>query len=208
MNIDPRADTVRRTVGRRTLDTGEAAVVTVSQTYRTTAEDLWDACTDRDRLPRWFLPVSGDLAVGGRYRLEGNASGEILSCHPPRSFTATWEFGGKTSWIEVSVVAEPGGYARLEISHIAPADDEHWQRYGPGAAGIGWDQALLGLGLHLDTGEPVDPAAFAAWSTSPDGLRFVADSGHGWYDADVAGGTDAAVARERAERTVAFYTGA
>ena len=31
----------------------------------------------------------GDLRVGGRYQLEGNANGTILTCDPPREFTAT-----------------------------------------------------------------------------------------------------------------------
>ena len=31
-----------------------------------------------ERIPRWFLPVSGDLRLGGRYQLEGNAGGEVL----------------------------------------------------------------------------------------------------------------------------------
>jgi hypothetical protein len=36
------------------------------------------------------MPISGDLRVGGRYRLEGNASGTIERWDPPRSFAATW----------------------------------------------------------------------------------------------------------------------
>ena len=36
----------------------------VTRTYDTTAEDLWEALTDPVRLPRWFLPVSGDLRLG------------------------------------------------------------------------------------------------------------------------------------------------
>jgi hypothetical protein len=61
-------------------------VLTVSQTYEGTLDDLWDACTNPKRIPRWFLPVSGDLRVGGRYQLEGNASGTIERCDPPNSF--------------------------------------------------------------------------------------------------------------------------
>ena len=30
-------------------------------------DDVWDACTNPERIPRWFLPVSGDLRLGGRY---------------------------------------------------------------------------------------------------------------------------------------------
>ena len=38
------------------------------------------------------LRASSEL--GGRYQLEGNAGGAIERCDPPRSFAATWEYGG------------------------------------------------------------------------------------------------------------------
>ncbi|MCK0091346.1 polyketide cyclase [Rhodococcus sp. F64268] len=153
------------------------------------------------------MPVSGELRVGGRYQLEGNAGGEILTCNPPKSFSATWEFGGGMSWIEVAVIPEPGGHARFELAHIAHPEGDHWETYGPGAVGIGWDQALLGLGLHIDTGDAVDPSEFEKWSLSPEGLCYVRESGNGWYEADVAAGTDPEAARARADRTIAFYSG-
>jgi hypothetical protein len=34
-------------------------------------------------LRRRFPPVSGDLRLGGKYQLGGNAGGEILACEPP-----------------------------------------------------------------------------------------------------------------------------
>ena len=103
MEVDQQISAVRRTVGDRTLEAGEARVVTISQTYDTDAADLWDACTNIERIPRWFLPITGDLRVGGRYQLDGNAHGTVLTCDPPREFSATWEFGGGVSWIEVRV---------------------------------------------------------------------------------------------------------
>ncbi|MEU5841176.1 SRPBCC family protein [Rhodococcus sp. NPDC047139] len=205
-NVITSNETNRRTVGHRTVDGREAKVVTVSRSYRTSVEDLWEACTDPRRIPRWFLPVEGDLEVGGRYQLEGNADGEILTCDPPRMFTATWEFAGRVSWIEVSILSEPGGRARLELSHIA-YPDEHWQQYGPGAVGIGWDQALLGLELYIGSGEAVDPDEFMSWSMSEEGLQFVRDGSAAWCDADIVGGEDPRQARAAADRTSAFYMG-
>lgn len=111
------------------------------------------------------------------------------------------------SWIEVAVTPEPGGHARFELAHIAHPEGDHWETYGPGAVGIGWDQALLGLGLHIDTGDAVDPSEFEKWSLSPEGLCYVRESGNGWYEADVAAGTDPEAARARADRTIAFYSG-
>lgn len=43
-------------------------VQTISQSYPTTVDDLWQACTQADRLERWFAPVTGDLRLGGRYQ--------------------------------------------------------------------------------------------------------------------------------------------
>jgi uncharacterized protein YndB with AHSA1/START domain len=92
---------VHRQVGRRAFREGEARVVTVARSYGAPLEDVWDACTNAERIPRWLLPVSGELRLGGRYQLEGNAGGVIERCDPPRGFTATWEYGGEVSWIEL-----------------------------------------------------------------------------------------------------------
>src|SRR5215212_9270516 len=67
IDVEKQINAVRRTVGDRTLEAGEARVVTISQSYATDAADLWHACTDIDRIRRWFLPITGDLRVGGHY---------------------------------------------------------------------------------------------------------------------------------------------
>jgi len=71
---------VQRQVGSRLMPAGEARTVTVIRTYGAPVEDVWDACTNPERIPRWFLPVSGELRVGGRYQLEGNAGGRSERC--------------------------------------------------------------------------------------------------------------------------------
>ena len=109
MEVIEQINAVRRRVGQRILDAGEAHSVIISQVYAAPIDDVWDACTNPVRIPRWFLPVTGDLRPGGRYQLEGNASGTVERCDPPREFTATWEFGGQTSWIEVRLTSEPQG---------------------------------------------------------------------------------------------------
>jgi uncharacterized protein YndB with AHSA1/START domain len=200
---------IRRSVGTRVLEAGEARVMTVSRVYATDQEDLWDACTNPERIPRWFLPVSGELRVGGRYSLEGNADGRVEECDPPHRFSATWEFGGEISWIEVSITPEGDGQARFTLEHLAHVSDERWAQFGPGATGVGWDLALLGLHLHLESGSrPVDPAEVAAWMASEAGREFVDRSSTGWMEASVAAGTDPTEAGAAAGRTTAFYTGA
>jgi uncharacterized protein YndB with AHSA1/START domain len=197
---------VRRRVGARVLEAGEARTVTITRTYATNLEDLWDACTNPHRIPRWFLPISGDLRVGGRYHLEGNASGTIESCDPPNGFAATWEFGDTMTWIEVRLSAEPDGRTRFELEHIAHIDD-HWEEFGPGAVGVGWDLALVGLTLHLASNETVDPKKVAAWTASRDGKQFITLSSERWRDANVDAGTNQGDADAAADRTTAAYTG-
>lgn len=198
---------VRRRVGTRTLEAGEARTVTIGQTYDAPIEDLWDACTNAERIPRWFLPISGELRLGGRYQLENHAGGTVTACDPPRGFAATWESMGQLSWIEVRLSGESDGRARLEIEHIAHVDD-HWEQFGPGAVGIGWDMILVALTLHLASGEAVDPAEGQAWAASDEGVRFMTLSNDAWRDAHIAAGVDKATAQGAADRTLAAYTGA
>lgn len=186
-------------------DGAPTRVAVARRTYATDRADLWAALTDAERLPRWFLPVSGDLVVGGRYQVEGNAGGLVEECAPPERFAVTWEFGGRVSWLAVALTAAPGGTA-LELAHEAPVDPAFWSQFGPGAVGVGWDLALVGLGAHLSTGTPIDPAEGAAFATTPDGVVLVRAAARGWADAAVADGDDPPDAHAAAERTVAFYT--
>jgi hypothetical protein len=80
-------------------------------------------------------------------------------CAAPNSFAATWEYGSDVSWIELRLVPVGNGRTRLEPEHTAHVDDERWVQDGPGAVGVGWDLALMGLTGHLESGKTVDPAA-------------------------------------------------
>ncbi|MEV4184328.1 SRPBCC family protein [Streptosporangium canum] len=206
IDVTQQINAVRREVGKRVLEAGEARIVTVSQTYEAEVDDVWDACTDPERISRWFLPVSGDLRLNGRYQLQGNAGGRIERCDPPVSFSATWEYGGNVSWIEVRLTPASGGGTRFELEHTAHVDDEQWAQFGPGVVGIGWDLGLMGLAVHLSSGQAVDPQESAAWTASDQGRRFMSLSSRQWCDASIAAGTDGAEARAAADRTTAAYT--
>ena len=170
---------VTRRVGSGTFRAGEARTVTIGRSYDAPVADVWDACTNPERIPRWFLPVTGELREGGRYQVQGNAGGLIERCEPPRSFTATWEFGGQVSWIELRLSEAGGSGTRLELEHISHVDD-HWAQFGPGAVGVGWDLALLGLSQHLTTGAAVDPQTAMTFPASEEGRRFIEASSRGW----------------------------
>ena len=98
-------------------------------------------------------------AAGGRFEFEGNARGTIERCDPPHAFDATWEYGGAVSWIEVRLTPERDDRTRFELDHIAHIDDEIWAQYGPGAVGVGWDGAVMGLTRHLGGAEGLDAEA-------------------------------------------------
>jgi uncharacterized protein YndB with AHSA1/START domain len=206
IDVTHQVSAVARQVGARTLAAGEARVVTIGQAYPDPVDDVWDACTNPERIPRWFLPVSGDLRVGGRYQLEGNAGGTIERCDPPKGFGITWEYGGEVSWVEVRLTPTADGGTYFELDHVSHVDDERWGEFGPGAVGIGWDLGLVGLALHLTSGEGFDPSAGQAWAASADGRRFMTLAGEAWFRADVAGGADPGAARAAADRTIAAYT--
>ncbi len=203
-DVEGHLGAVERSVSHGEREGQPVRAVTLRRSLATTVADLWDAVTSGERIPRWFAPISGDLKFGGRYQLEGNAGGTITVCERASHFALTWEYGG-VSWVEVGVADGGDGGARLTLSHIAPLS-EHWDQYGPGAVGVGWEMGLLGLALHIaepDAGK-LDEAAFAA---SPDGKAFLIGSSAGWEQAAIAAGTDPEAAHAAATRTAAFYTG-
>jgi uncharacterized protein YndB with AHSA1/START domain len=200
----------RRVENREHL--GKPALVAVAvRSYETTVDDLWDAITTPERLARWFTPVEGDLKLGGRYQLKGNAGGTITRCERPDALDVTWEFMGGTSWVNVRL-APDGPKARLTLEHIAHRDgigEEHLKQFGPGAVGIGWDLGLYGLERHLlDPAAPRDQQAVDAWVASSEGKAFMRGSGDAWGVAHAASGENPDEARAKAERTIAAYTGA
>ena len=207
MDFDPNehVGAVERSVSSLVRDGESARAVTLSRSYPTTVENLWDAVTSGERIPRWFLPISGELELGGRYQFEGNAGGVITECEALSHLGVTWEFGGDVSWVEVDLSGDGHGHARLTLTHTAHHADQ-WDEYGPGATGVGWEMGLLGLALHLadPTAPKADENVFAA---SEDGKALIRGSSEGWGRAAVAAGTDPAAAAAAARNTTAFYTG-
>ncbi len=207
MTVDPvaTAGLVTREVRSGSRDGAQTKIAIARRTYPTDQTDLWDALTNADRIPRWFLPISGTLEPGGRYQLEGHAGGVIERCEEPESFAVTWEYGPLMSWLEVTLTPAGDG-TTLELAHEAHVDPDLWGQFGPGAVGVGWDLALIGLGQHIESRAPVDPAEAAAFSISPEGVELIRRAAMDWADAAVGDGDEPAAAHEAAERTVGFYT--
>ena len=193
---------VKREIQDTTHDGAAARMIVAERTYPAPADDVWAALTDRERIPRWFLPISGELRLGGHYQLEGNAGGTIVACDPPRHLAVPWEYDGHVTWVDVHLTAAGDG-TTLRLEHVALVDDvDKWDEFGPGAVGVGWDLTLLGLAEHLATGEDVQPDL-----TGATGIDFMRRSSDAWGQATIAYGTPTEEAEAAAARTVAAYTG-
>ena len=200
--------TMTRVVEDVEQDGKPAKAVIASRHFDTDPDDLWNALTDPERLPRWFMPISGDLKIGGRYQLHGNAGGVITACEPPESLAVTWEMRGDVSWVTVRLEAEAGG-TRLTLRHVAYPPKDFWPVYGPGAVGVGWDQGFMGLARHIADPDqpPPTPDEVAHWHEAEDARAFIRAASDDWGRAAIASGTSKDEALAAAERTRAFYTG-
>jgi uncharacterized protein YndB with AHSA1/START domain len=205
LDLDRMFGAVSREFHAREYRGQPARVVVLRRTFDTSVDDLWSAMTTQERIGRWLTPVTGELRLGGRFQLQGNAAGEVLTCEAPRHLVVTWEFGGGTSWVEVTLAAA-GERAALELQHIAHVapDDDHWQKFGPGAVGVGWDLSLAGLEHHLATG---GSAMAEGVESDPALIVFMRRAALDWGRAHHTGGEAEETARASADRTAAFYTG-
>lgn len=209
IDVIQQIEAIHREVGTGRIPAGEGRSIRLRRTYDAPIADVWDALTDPQRISRWFLPVSGDFRLGGRYQFEGNAGGEILACERPNRLKATWVYGdpndpGAVSEVEVRLSPDGAEATVFDFEHVAVVPDEMWGQFGPGAVGVGWDMGLLGLGLYLRTGATVgDPEA---WQLSDEGRDFATRSSRAWGDANAAAGADPATVESNVAATTAFYT--
>ena len=171
-------------VQREVSRTGETATVRMRRSYQAEPEELWDALTNPERMPRWFWPVTGDFKVGGSYQLQDNAGGEILECEPPKRFKVT--FGGPTSLLELRLLSA-GSATELELEHTMSEPP------APGGAGglyvgPGWEGGFLALAMYIDGDLPEDnnPVELAE---TPEMLTFNEQSVRAWLEAVRASGT-------------------
>jgi uncharacterized protein YndB with AHSA1/START domain len=214
VDIAAQLGAVDRGIRTADVDGVPSYVQTLSQSYPSPIDDVWEALTTTERISRWFLPVSGDLRLGGRYQLEGNAGGEVLACEPPSgdaaSFRVSWVFGGGAATFVTVRLATVGGGTRLELEHVAAVDTlppGMWEQFGPAGTGMGWDSGLLGLALHLANPEFRDEFDATAWTMSDEGSAFLRGSADAWAAAQVADGTDPVTAKAGADATYGMYTG-
>ena len=90
--------------------------------YPTSAEDLWAAVTDPERLARWFMPVSGDLREGGEYTVDygpdGTGTGTVLTCDPGRGYVVSWQIDGADAGVVSVEILTGAGDPLLRLNHV------------------------------------------------------------------------------------------
>lgn len=205
IDIVKELNAVHRETGLKTMPGGEGRTVKLRRSYDAAIEDVWEAITNPERIRRWFLPVEGDLRLGGHYQLKGNAGGKILRCEPPRLLEVTWTMGPKddeNSKVEVRLSVDEDEQTVLDLEHAAIVPPGMWSDYGPGAVGVGWDLTLLGLvfdlrGLYIEDKD--------AWSQTPEARQFIIGTSVAWGAANQAAGASAAEAQKCVEATTKFY---
>jgi uncharacterized protein YndB with AHSA1/START domain len=140
----------------RSLD-AERGAVRVEDVYDTGIADLWEACTDPDRLARWIAKVSGDLREGGSihavFTSTWTGPGRVDVCEQPHHLLLTMQPGTPDeTQIEAWLTAE-GAKTRLIVEERGlPREDLPFH-------GSGWQAHLEDLARSL-TAE----TAAGAWS--------------------------------------------
>ncbi|SDZ19786.1 Uncharacterized conserved protein YndB, AHSA1/START domain [Micromonospora pattaloongensis] len=195
---------VHREIGHRRIPAGDGRSVLLRRGYRASAEEVWDALTNSERISRWFLAVKGEGRPGAAFAFEGNVHGTVVRCEPTRLFTLEWVIGDSPA-AEVTVrLSDGAGETLVELEHTAVVDERFWAEFGPGATGVGWDLALLSLHLHLRN-EAIVTADPEAGQHSPEFTGLAALSSRAWGTALAAAGASAAEVTTAVEHTAALY---
>lgn len=103
----------------RALDETSGAV-RMEDVYDTHIDDLWEACTQPERLARWIAEVSGDLQPGGefdaRFTSGWEGRGRVDTCEEPhRLVVSTWEDGDAGEQVIEATLATEGNRTRLVV---------------------------------------------------------------------------------------------
>ncbi len=139
------------TTTTRPLDDTRGAV-RAEDVYDTDIEDLWDACTNPERLARWIAEVTGDLRVGGTvdavFTSSWTGASRIDVCEAPHHLLLTTEADGEEGELEAWLTAE-GSRTRLVVEERGlPVGRLPFYS-------AGWQAHLEDLATSLTTDAPV-----------------------------------------------------
>ena len=155
----------------RSLD-GTRGAIRIEDVYDTGIDDLWDACTNPDRLARWIAEVSGDLRVGGSihavFTSTWTGPGRIDVCGKPHHLLLTTEPGTEDEAEIEAWLTEEGPRTRLVVEERGlPRDRLHfygagWQAHLEDLARSLGDEAAAGPGSWTD--QAAEPTWRARWA--------------------------------------------
>lgn len=122
--------------------------VRVEDVIATDIEDLWQACTDPERLARWIAEVSGDLREGGafeaRFTSGWEGTGRVESCEPPRRLVVSTREDGETEDGVIEVRLTPEGATTILVIEERGLKADQLPAYG-----AGWQLHVEDLVAHL-----------------------------------------------------------
>jgi uncharacterized protein YndB with AHSA1/START domain len=135
------------------IPAGQARSAMFRRTYDADIADVWDACTNPERLARWYQPVEGDLRLGGTFTQGEMGGGRIVACEAPRLLTLALGPGDPSpDQLELRLSEGPDGTTVLEVEHATTFDTHEigGQMYDAVyCMGGGYGPRLLSLELHL-----------------------------------------------------------
>ncbi|MFC4047470.1 SRPBCC domain-containing protein [Dactylosporangium siamense] len=148
----------------RPLDTTLGAV-RVEDLYDTDIDDLWDACTNPERLARWIAKVSGELRVGGSihavFTSTWTGPGRIDACEKPHHLLITTEPGTSDEAQIEAWLSQEGSRTRLIVEERGlPLNRLHFY-------GAGWQAHLEDLGRSLGDEPAAGPQTWTEQSPEP-----------------------------------------
>ncbi len=178
-------------------------MLVVEKRYDAARPDVWHAVTTAERIARWLAPVSGDLVLGGRYQIEGNAGGTVLRCEEPELLEITWEFGGGVTWVVVTLTEDGERHPAPRSSTPRPSTRPSRTSSGRARSASAGRWHSEGCGCTSPTRRRRGPTPTTPTRATPPSC---APRATAWAEADAAAGTDPEQARAAAERCIAAYT--
>ncbi|MDT7573600.1 MAG: hypothetical protein QOE05_3774 [Actinomycetota bacterium] len=143
-----------------TIPAGQARSAMFRRVYDAGIEDVWDACTNPERLARWYQPVQGDLRLGGEFTQGEMGGGRIVACEAPRLLRLALGPGDPSpDQLELRLSSAPDGTTVLELEHATMLDTHEigGQIYDAVyCMGGGYGPRLLALDLYLHDALPAD----------------------------------------------------
>ena len=159
---------------RSVTTNGRRSAIRMTRSFDTSAEDLWDACTDPARMSRWLGEATGEFHEGGAVRLcmtppdKDVAILTVVRCDAPRRLVVRWTEPEHPehpeSIVEMNLAPSTVGTTTLSLEHLALTGTR------PSEFGGGWEDFLIRLGDVLGGGHgshewrDVEQPLTAAWT--------------------------------------------